>query len=120
LGMAPHELALEQTLSEVGLDSMLAVELRRRLAAATAVALPATLAFDYPSASAIAGLLLEELGLDDRRANPSGTVAAGRIALGAGGMLPAGAPRDGLATAASVHELSAELDALLGVVGLES
>jgi acyl carrier protein len=48
-------------LKELGVDSLLAVELRNALARSLGIALPATLAFDYPTTSAIAGRLLTQL-----------------------------------------------------------
>ncbi|WP_406674800.1 type I polyketide synthase [Nonomuraea sp. N2-4H] len=45
----------------LGLDSLAAMELRNVLASDTGVRLPATAAFDYPSVSALAGLLAEEI-----------------------------------------------------------
>ncbi|MFD9938798.1 SDR family NAD(P)-dependent oxidoreductase [Streptomyces massasporeus] len=56
-------LGADQVLKDLGIDSLMAVELRRRLSAVTGVSLPATLAFDYPTPTAIAGLLLDKLAL---------------------------------------------------------
>jgi acyl transferase domain-containing protein/NADPH:quinone reductase-like Zn-dependent oxidoreductase/SAM-dependent methyltransferase len=52
-----------QPLQEMGLDSLMAVELRTLLAAGLELRgpLPATLAFDYPTIDAITGFLLKEL-----------------------------------------------------------
>ncbi|MGW4690688.1 SDR family NAD(P)-dependent oxidoreductase, partial [Streptomyces sp. NPDC004244] len=50
-----------QVFKDVGLDSLMAVELRRRLSAATGMPLPATLAFDHPTPDAITAFVLEQL-----------------------------------------------------------
>ncbi|WP_442792330.1 type I polyketide synthase [Amycolatopsis sp. NBC_01307] len=48
---------------DVGLDSLTAVELRDKLAAATGLTLPATVVFSYADATALAGHLLTRLAL---------------------------------------------------------
>jgi acyl carrier protein len=53
-----HPIDERQALLKMGLDSLMAVELRNRLAAALGRTLPATLLFDYPSPAALADFLL--------------------------------------------------------------
>lgn len=57
LGRAVSE---EQPLTEAGLDSLGALELRASLASAFNLELPATLIFDYPSISALAKFLASQ------------------------------------------------------------
>jgi acyl transferase domain-containing protein/NADPH:quinone reductase-like Zn-dependent oxidoreductase len=68
LGIAADEpLDPRQPLQEMGLDSLMAVELRTMLGAGLALErpLPATLAFDHPTAEALASYLAELLGSEN-------------------------------------------------------
>ncbi|MFC7472651.1 beta-ketoacyl reductase [Actinomadura keratinilytica] len=90
----PGALRNKAVLKDLGLDSLMAVELRRRLGKAAGIPLPASLAFDHPTPADIAQLLRERLDIEP----PT----------------PAEAVRP-QAPARSVAEIGAELDALLAL-----
>jgi hypothetical protein len=82
----------------MGLDSLMAVELRNTLVRSTGAALPATLLFDYPTIEALAGYLGPLLGIE------ADTAAAA----------PAAVTKDATADAMTIAALSdADAEALL-------
>jgi acyl carrier protein len=59
---ADYTLDPEQRFGDLGVDSLLAVDVRNRLEAALRTSLPATLLFDYPDLAALSAHLALELG----------------------------------------------------------
>ncbi len=89
LALPPDDVPETTALNELGLDSLMAVELRNLLAATAGVdgAVPTTLVFDYPTIDAIAGYLADDvfgLGACEPVTTGPETSAAAR---GAGGSL---------------------------------
>ncbi|MFI6230390.1 SDR family NAD(P)-dependent oxidoreductase [Micromonospora echinospora] len=58
---AAHTLDTRRPLNELGLDSLMAVELRNALSLSVDRSLPATVLFDYPTVDALAGFVAGEL-----------------------------------------------------------
>ncbi len=58
---SPEAIDVHRAFTELGFDSLTAIELRNRLTTASGVQLPATLAFDHPSPAALSDFLLEQI-----------------------------------------------------------
>ena len=63
MGLRADDVEPERPLHELGLDSLMAVELRNRLQTTGAIRLPATVTFDHPTAARLADFLLDKLAV---------------------------------------------------------
>ncbi|GAA4956297.1 hypothetical protein GCM10023224_47640 [Streptomonospora halophila] len=76
LGIAsPSALRPGRQLTDAGIDSLTAVELRNRLNTATGLRLPATILFDHPTPDALAAVLADRLAPEGGAAPPTGADA---------------------------------------------
>ncbi|KIG15385.1 Malonyl CoA-acyl carrier protein transacylase [Enhygromyxa salina] len=74
LGLSnPERIDAEQPIQDLGLDSLMAVELRNRLQSATQLRLPATLLFDCPTPRVLVAYLIEAFDLDEVGDVPAGS-----------------------------------------------
>jgi NAD(P)-dependent dehydrogenase (short-subunit alcohol dehydrogenase family)/acyl carrier protein len=105
LGIEPgRSLARDVGLFEMGMDSLMSVELRKRLERGSGLALPSTLTFNYPNVDALAGFLATRF--DDAETPAATIVVPPTLAV-------AVAPRAGEATSDVAALSDAELEARL-------
>jgi acyl carrier protein len=63
------EVDIDQDFSDMGIDSLLAVDLRNRLEASLAITLPATLVFDHPDLASLIDHLAQLMTRADQRSD---------------------------------------------------
>jgi len=80
LKLAPEKIGTNQAFGQMGIDSLMALELIRRVNAALGLALPATAVFNYPTLTALSGQILKRLGMDASAAVAASPVVEGRRA----------------------------------------
>jgi acyl carrier protein len=61
LGLSPGDIDAERGLFDMGMDSLMALDVKTRLEAAVGARLPSTLTFNYPTVTALAGYLVEHV-----------------------------------------------------------
>ena len=114
LGMSSaFDVDADQGLFEMGMDSLMSVELKGHIEIAAGRRLPSTLTFNYPTVNALAGFLLDELAADLPH---DGTAATGssQDVPDAGDPEPPPASTDDLSEDDLADLLSSRLAALRG------
>lgn len=63
----PHQVVANRGLFEMGMDSLMAVELKGRIEKDTGLSLPSTLTFNYPTVDDLTGFLMKQLEPQEQR-----------------------------------------------------
>ncbi|WP_369696854.1 phosphopantetheine-binding protein [Streptomyces sp. XD-27] len=94
----PDDVDATRGFLDLGFDSLTAVDLRNRLGAAAGLRLPVTLIFDYPTPTALAGHLREELVTDTAAAHPPVHAELDKLEAILAAIAPDDAERPGITT----------------------
>jgi acyl carrier protein len=80
LGTSAQSIDVDEPLRDLGLDSLMAVELRNKIGTAVGRTLPATITFDFPTVAALTVYLIDEKAIDLGETSPEdptmGTILA--------------------------------------------
>ena len=76
LGLQPHAIDIQRPLSECGLDSLMSLELRNKLAASVGITVPTSLLFNYPSVDEVVDHLHQIFSTAAGPSSSEGTAAA--------------------------------------------
>ncbi len=63
LRLPPSQIEIHRSLRSLGLDSLMTLELRKRIEVGLGISLPATMIWDYPTITALSPFLLERIGI---------------------------------------------------------
>lgn len=107
MGLSPNQINPQRGFADLGMDSLMAVEMRNLLQTNLGCAVPTTLAFDYPTVEALVDYFLETLEFE---AAPSEDAAATRDR--ASTISPASDPRPPATQGSTAAELLNDLDDL--------
>ena len=76
----PDAIDAQLAFKELGFDSLMAVELRNKLRAATGLEFPSTVIFDYPTLTALSSYIASHLGGEGQHSDSSPEAELGRLA----------------------------------------
>ncbi|NEO91123.1 MAG: SDR family oxidoreductase, partial [Moorea sp. SIO3G5] len=80
LGIYPERITLEQKLIDLGLDSLMSIELRNTLQLSLGLSVPSTLLFDYPTPEALTSYLAQEvLAFEDSKSLSNASIKQGIV-----------------------------------------
>ena len=114
LKLAPERITSTQPFGQLGIDSLMALELIRRVNADLGLALPATAVFNYPSIALLSIQLAKRLGLEEAS---GGTTSQPRNGTGKSSRLDAAETKQATSSLPAAQESLSEDEALRALMG---